>query len=352
MVSPKPLVAIRLVFFVVGLTGGSGSIVDSAESPESANARSNTSEPALPSGVVVEDCVVRFAQEIDVPALESGALVELPVRQNQAVIQGELLARQDPSSLLIRKRSAQLQRRVAEEQLGDDLDLQYAQAARAEASAELESNRKVYNDANGAVPLSLLRKLRLAVERADLEIARAEKQRRLAQIEVDLRSADLDLIENQLGRLHIESPVAGIISEAYAETGEWVAAGAPVVRVARLDRVHVHGLTSIDRLDPKRCTNQVVTATWSEKGQRRVLRGRVISVDPELLAHGRYRLHAEIDNVRDGEHWRLLPGTEIEMKVHPVSAQQTKKATDAGDARLDGDDRLGSAASNRKAVAP
>ncbi|MEX0824766.1 MAG: HlyD family efflux transporter periplasmic adaptor subunit [Pirellulaceae bacterium] len=318
MDTPKPLVTKCLAVLTAAMLGGTGTFAESADSTEKRSDRA--SEQALPSGVVVEDCVVRFAQEIDVPALEAGAVAELRVRQNQEVRRGELLARQDPSSLLIRKRSAQLQRRVAEEQLGDDLDLQYAQAARAEASAELEANRNVYNDANGAVPLSLLRKLRLAVERTDLEVARAEKQRRLAQIEVDLRSADLDLIENQLGRLQIESPVAGIVLESYAEAGEWVAAGEPVVRVARLDRVHVHALTSTDQLDPKRCTNQVVTVTWSENGQRRVLRGRVTSFDPELLANGRYRLHAEIDNTRDGAHWRLLPGTEVQMKVHPVAA--------------------------------
>lgn len=345
MAFPKLLAAMRLAGLVVVIAGSTGTITACIDAAENGGA---ASERPLPSGVIVEDCVVRFAQSIDVPALESGALMELRARLNQAVAEGELLARQDPSSLLIRKRSAQLQQRVAEEQMADDLDLQYAQAARAEASAELEANRNVYNDANGAVPLSLLRKLRLAEERTKLEVARAEKQRRLAQVEVDLRSADLDLIENQLDRLQIESPVTGIVLETYAERGEWVAAGNPVVRVARLDRVHVHAITSVDRLDPKRCANQVVTVTWSENGRRRVLRGRVISVDPEFLAGGRYRLHAEIENVRDGEHWRLLPGTEVQMRVHPVPAQPTESRS-AADGRPQST-RSASVANQRDAI--
>jgi multidrug resistance efflux pump len=222
--------------------------------------------------------------------------------------------------LLIRKRSALLHRQAAQEQLSDDLDLQYAQAARAEASAELEANRGVYNEASGAVPLSLLRKLRLAVERAELEVARAKKQRRLAHIDVELRAADLDLIENRMGRLEMTSPVTGVVLEAYVEPGEWVAAGDPVARVARLDRIHIHALCSIDRLPPARCRNQVVTVAWSTQDGRRVLRGRVTSVDPELLGDGRYRLHAEIENRREGQQWWLLPGTEVQMTVHPVQA--------------------------------
>ncbi len=282
----------------------------------------------LPAGVVVEDSIVRFAQEIDVPALESGALEELRTRQNESVQAGELIARQDASSLLIRKRSALLQRQAAQEQLSDDLDLQYAQAARAEANAELEANRGVYNEASGAVPLSLLRKLRLAVERAELEVARAEKKRRLAQIDVELRAADLDLIDNQLGRLEMTSPVTGVVLEAYAEPGEWVAAGDPVARVARLDRILIHALCSIERLPPEHCRNQVVTVIWSTQEGRRVLRGRVTSVDPELLGDGRYRLHAEVENRREGERWWLLPGTEVQMTVHPVQAVSPPTAAD------------------------
>lgn len=288
----------------------------------------SAAEPAS-SGVEVDDCAVRFAQEIDVPALESGALVELAVRQNQPVTRGETVARQDDVALLIRRRSAELQRAAAQEQLRDELELQYAQTARAEASAELEANRAVYDDARGAVPLVLLRRQRLAVERADLEVQRAVKAQRLAQIEIDLRSADLEVIEHQLRRLTIQSPLGGVVLQVYRQPGEWVSAGDPVVRVARLDQLHVHALASADRLPPHSADGQPVTVHWSNQGRRLALRGRVLSVDPEMLGGRRYRLHAQVDNVRDDQHWRLLPGTEVSMTVHPAVPRDAQ-SPDAG----------------------
>ncbi|SRR6056297_67274 len=267
--------------------------------------------------IEVDDCVIRFGEEVDVPAVEAGVLADVMVRQNQLVEAEQTLARQSDERLLIQKRIALLQKKAADEKLADDLELQYAQTAFAEATAELDASRSIYDNAAGAVPLSTLRKLRLAVKRAELEVERERKQRRLAQVEIDLRLADLQMLEQQASRLIIRSPLPGVVLEVHRQTGEWINMGEAVARVARLDRLHAHCLLSVERLPPRWCAGQAVTVRWQEAGVERSLRGVVTSVDPELLAGGRYRLHAEIQNVLDGEQWRLLPGTDVTMTVHP-----------------------------------
>lgn len=284
----------------------------------------DTGEPdTLPTGVPVDDCIIRFGEEIDVPAVEAGVLEKVLVRQNELIDKNHLLARQDRDRLFVQRRIAELQKRAADEKLADDLELQYAKTALEEAQAELDASRSIYDNASGAVPVSTLRRLRLAVKRAELEVQRENKQRRLAQIEVDLRSGDLHLLDLQAKRLEITSPLPGIVLQLYRHSGEWVHAGDSVVRVARLDRLQAHCLLSIDRLSPTLCRDQVVTVRWSDGKQERTLRGIVQSVDPELLAGRRYRLHAEIENVIDGDQWRLLPGTAVTMMVHP---SRTKSA--------------------------
>ncbi|WP_153558339.1 HlyD family efflux transporter periplasmic adaptor subunit [Roseimaritima sediminicola] len=283
-------------------------------------AQHGAARPADERSVAVDECVIRYAEEVDVPATESGVLEAVLVKQNAAVQPSQVLASQDVSGLAVQLRIAQLQKQAAEEKLADDLELQYAHTALEEAQAELDSNRSVYDSAAGAVPLTLLRKLRLAVKRAELEVERERKQRRLAQVEIDLRTADLQLLQQRIERLNIKSPIGGVAVDVYKKTGEWITAGEPVARIARLDRLHAHCLMRAERLPPRQCVGRAVTATWTEGGVVRSLRGRVLSVDTELLNRDSYRLHAELPNVHQDGHWRLLPGTAVTLRIHDAAA--------------------------------
>lgn len=275
----------------------------------------------LGSGVTVQDCAVRFAEELDLPSTEAGLIAELSVTVGQPIAAGDAIARLDDRALKIRSRAALLRLSAAQEQISDDVELRYAQTARAEAMAELDSSRAIYNESSGAIPLSNLRRLKLAVERAELEVARAQKAAKQAQIEVDLRAADVAILDDTMRRYALSSPLSGVVLQVFKQRGEWVASGEAVVRLARLDRLQVQALMSSDQCSPNECLNQPVSVNWTDpiSGQKLYLRGRVTSVQPQRLAGGRYRIQAEIVNNRaaDGKSWLLHPGTEIEMVVYP-----------------------------------
>ena len=274
-------------------------------------------------GVRVQECLVRFAEELHVPSTEAGLIAEVNVQVGQAVQTDQTLARLDDRQAKIRRRTAQLRLAAARETLADDLELQYAETARAEAQAEHDASRKIYNESSGAVPLSNLRRLRLAVERAELEIARAKKAASQAQIEVEVRAAELAGIEETIGRLQLTSPLSGVVLVTYKRPGEWVGAGESVLRLARIDRLQVQALMAADRLAPHACQGQAVSVRWTDPASRRrhYLRGRVTAVQPQRLAGGRYRIQAEVINARAGkDQWLLHPGTEVEMTVFPTAA--------------------------------
>jgi multidrug efflux pump subunit AcrA (membrane-fusion protein) len=273
------------------------------------------------AAIEIRDCVVRFAEKVDVPALTSGKVAEVSVAANDAVDAGDPVARLDGATLLIQRRAAQLRQRLAQADVSNDVERQYAKTALAEAQAELDANRSVYQDVAGAVPMTQLRRMRLAVKRGELEVARVEKRRKQSETEVELRNADLSLIDQRIEELRTESPLRGVVLEVTRSAGEWIEQGEPLATIARIERLHIHGLADSHEVAPQDCLAAAVSVHWVDAatGRSRVLRGKVLSVDPQLLPDARYRVRAEIENrLEPGSEtvWQLNPGTEVRMKVH------------------------------------
>jgi len=274
-------------------------------------------------GIEVRDCVVRFAAEVDVPALASGRVAQVSVDQNEMIKQGDAIAALDDRSLLIRRRAAQLRYDSARSDAENEVEIEYAKVALAEAQAELDASRSIQQDVRGAVPLTRMRQLRLAVERGQLEVAQANRRLQRAAVEASLRGADLAVIDDQLKNLHIESPISGVVLEVNREAGEWIDAGEAIATVGRIDRLHVHALLGSESIAPSQCAALPVAVDWTDpaNGKQQSLRGKVISVDPQMLPGGQYRLHAEIVNRpadHAADHWQLRPGTEVRMRIFPT----------------------------------
>lgn len=276
-------------------------------------------------GIELQECLVRFAGEVKVPALETGRVAEVTVKQNDAIENGDPIARLDDRSLLIRRRSALLRLNSARSDDDDDVEIRYAEVALAEAQAELETSRSIQNDVRGAIPLSQLRKLRLAVERGELEVAQARKRKKRAGVEVELREADLSVIDDSLRNLHADSPIGGVVLEVTRSKGEWIEKGETIATIGRMDRLHVHALVSSEKISASKCRGLPVSVHWEDPstGDARALRGNVLSVDPQMLPGGRFRLHAEIHNQNfgaDSSQWQLQPGANVRMKVYVPAA--------------------------------
>ncbi|QDV70268.1 p-hydroxybenzoic acid efflux subunit AaeA [Rosistilla carotiformis] len=267
------------------------------------------------AAIDVEDCAVRFAEEIRIPAVEAGRVVEVRVQVNDIVTATQMLARQDDSAALLRRRAAVWQQTAAREATSDEVDLDYAKALYAEAVAQRDADSSIYQKGGGS--LRTLRQSELGVERARLEIARAEKALRLAQIQYELRSAELTAIDDQLNRLKIASPIAGVILSLDRRAGEWIKEGETIATVARMDQLRIDAFLSVQQLPPQQAAGLQVSVVWQNGDQRHQLRGVIDSVDPQILTGQRYRLHATIENKRSGNAWVLVPGMEVAMQVHP-----------------------------------
>lgn len=288
------------------------------------------------SVVTVKDVVVDFASKIDVPARHTGPVTVLNARQNQWFQSGQLIAKLDDTQLLIRQRSAQLKQAAARLVIEDEVEIRYAETALAEAEAELDDSRAVDERVSGAVARNQMRRLKLAVKRSELELARAEKQRKHAEIEWQLRSADLSTLDHELQQLQCVSPIDGVVLNVHRRLGEWVHAGDPIVTLADAAVLHLHALVHADDLDAAQCVGLPVSVDWTKQspttGEEKLysLRGKVLSVDPMRLPGNRFRLHAEVANRRNvitgneplvSDGWQLVPGMEVTMKIHRSDAE-------------------------------
>lgn len=286
--------------------------------------------------IIVHDVVVDFADQIDVPARQSGPVTSIHVKQNQWVHLGDTIAVLDDTHLVIRRQAAALKQDSARHVLRDDVEIRYAETALAEAEAELDDGRAAVERVSGAVARNQIRRMTLAVERAELELVRAEKDRRQAEIELQLRAADLSLIDNELQQHQCVSPIDGVVLTLHRSTGEWVHAGEPIATIADAGVLRLHALVSADELDPSRCVGLPITVSWdhvprpSEERVSMSLRGKILSVDPSRLPGNRFRLHAEVANRRnvsgtedplEADGWQLVPGMEVTMKIQCSEAE-------------------------------
>ncbi|NND96951.1 MAG: HlyD family efflux transporter periplasmic adaptor subunit [Pirellulaceae bacterium] len=274
-------------------------------------------------GIKVQDCVVRFAAEIQVPALETGRVAHVHVQANDAINVGQPIARLDDQTLLMRRKAAQTRLVAAQTDADSVIELQYAEAALKEANAEYKLNSEIQEKIGGSIARQRMRQLSLSVERGVLEVAQARQRIDHARVELDLRQAEVAMLDDQLKNLHVDSPLDGVVLSVDRSAGEWIEKGQPIATVAQIDRLHVHALIDSAKISPMTCRNLLVTVTWIDPStnRERVLQGRVLSVDPQRLPGARFRLHAEIVNRTVPGHdsaWLLHPGTDVEMIVHPA----------------------------------
>lgn len=316
-----------------------------------------TSAAAQDGIVRVDDVVVEFAAAVEVPSRQSGPVAELRAQQNQWVSRGSRIAKLDDTALVIRRRAATLRHDSAQLILRDNIEIQFAQTALDEARAELADSQAASDRVNGAIARNQLRRTKIAVERAELELARAEKQRRQAEIDLQLRAADLAMIDHELDQLQCLAPIDGIVLRVHRELGEWTHAGEPLVTIADASVLHLHALVDADSLDPNQCMGLPVSVHWqSEPGQHgetpldrnthrtaSSLNGKVTSVDPTRLPGNRFRLHAEVENQRlenrqlvstraprpkpapVAQGWLLVPGMDVTIDIHCAGISEERR---------------------------
>jgi macrolide-specific efflux system membrane fusion protein len=251
-----------------------------------------------------------------VPAKEEGVLYELAVREGSQVAKGQLLGRVDDRAAQFQKQLAESAYRAAKEKSENDINVRYAVAAAKVAEAAYESALEANKRYPGAVGASELRRLKLDMERARLQIEQAQLEQTLLAHDLTGKAAELQAADEAVRRRHVIAPTDGEVVEMRRHVGEWVAAGQPVLRLVRLDRLRVEGYVNGANVDPATLVDRaVLVEVETARGQRRTVSGRVVHVMPIAQAGGEYRVRAEVENVKENGAWRILPGQSARVTI-------------------------------------
>jgi macrolide-specific efflux system membrane fusion protein len=276
--------------------------------------------------VKLSHCLVSLIEDVQVPAREAGPLMNVTVAEGQYVTAGQLLAQIDDQQPQIEKLAAELERDAALAKAQDDIEVRYAEAAFAVASAELERAVSIDRKSPGGVTQQEIQKLQLAKHRDELQIERSKLERRVAKMNADVHQAAVKSAINAVARRQIVSPLAGVVVNILHEKGEWVAAGEPVLQVVRIDHLRVEGFLNATEVGPEEVTGRPVSVEVQLVGGRTAkFIGDVVFVSPLVQAGDKYRVRAEVENRTENGSPLLRPGMTATMNIGLTAPQQAPR---------------------------
>lgn len=223
--SVLPLAGLLLTLLVVWQIRGQGqpSLPWLDQLGASPAAASETTAPVTDDGrVVAEGRMVAYpGAEVEVAADISGRLARFLVKEKDPVRKGQLIAEIEADDL--RAELAEARARIAE----SEADIRFADvdAARAE---------------------------RLLAEKVGTPDAvdRARRNREAAYARRETALAAVDRLEAVLAKTRIVAPISGVVVTRFADAGERIEAGSPLVTVADLKRTRVEA--EVDEFDTGR----------------------------------------------------------------------------------------------------
>ncbi|MBD3404396.1 HlyD family efflux transporter periplasmic adaptor subunit [candidate division GN15 bacterium] len=176
--------------------------------------------------------------EAIVSAEVSGRVLERHFRVGDDLAVGDTLATIDNSRLVLRLEAAKAGRDAAKANLRTT-KVQVAQAEETERFARIEFERAKRLLESGTTTQRLFDQAEHSYHTA--VNARKSAEAQVVAIEAEIRriSAEINTLERELRDYTPVAPIAGTITDDYVETGELLAPGRPIVRIAQLDTVWV-----------------------------------------------------------------------------------------------------------------
>ena len=314
---PVPAVAGVMIVALASVTITLPWAARAAEPPKPGPASAAT--PASAAEPVLVHCLVSLLKEAKVPAREAGVLVELRVREGDAVKAGDVIARIDDSQPNHEKRKAKAEHDQAIAKAESDVDVRFAVASELVAAAEYEKARLASDKLAGSVTLVELDRLELNERKAELQIEQAELERKMTRLGAEAKEVEVDAADSAIERRQVTTPLDGTVVQVFPHEGEWMQPGEPLARVVRTDRLRVEGYVDSARWDPETVRDRPVTVTVTFADSRvESFEGRIVFTSPLVDSGGDYRVWAEVENRRvgDSNQWLLRAGQSATMTIH------------------------------------
>jgi RND family efflux transporter MFP subunit len=271
-----------------------------------------TSSPAANgSAIEVESVVLRLFEEAEVPAQESGVVINVAVREGDRVKQGDLLAQVDDQVPRLAAGAAKAKYDITKEKATNDVKIRYARKALDVSEAELRRSTESIEKFAKSVSQSQLDVDKLTVQKNRLETEEAEHEQSISVLEMRAQENELDAARAQIERRKVLAPFDGMIVQVYLRKGEWAEPGQKALRIVNPDRLKAEGFIRAEDAAAV-ASGKSIELTVNLDGKPQTFSGKIAFISPEVdPITGQVRVWAEVDN-RDA---RLRPGQAATMKV-------------------------------------
>ncbi len=224
------------------------------------------------------------ATEILVSSEARAKLLQFNVEEGQLVDQDEILGFADTTQLYLQKQQI-IYSIAALKSKTQDVGVQVRVLIEQKNNLHREKKRienllkegaataKQLDDINGEIEVT---DSRILATRSQLTTANAGILSEIAPLE-----AQVELINDQLKKSYITSPVSGTVLTKYAEEGELVVMGQPLIKVADLREMTLRAYIGGDQLSDLQLGSQVEVLVDQDKDDYRSFNGTISWISPQ-----------------------------------------------------------------------
>lgn len=265
-----------------------------------------------------------------VSAKVPGRVQAIIVDLGSVVKQGQTIAQLDPQDYKLRLQQAEAALAQARARVGlspdgkdDRIDPEETGTVR-QARALLDDAKQKRERAASLLGQGVIAQAQLDSADADLKVAMSQYQDAIEEIRnrqamVGQRRTELEIARQQLSDCLIYAPFSGVVQEKRASVGEYLAPGAPVVNVVRVDPLRLRAEV------PEREARNVVSGQQvrlTVEGDPNLYTGRIVRLSPTITAQSRLLIvEAEVrntGNLRPGSFARADIVADVETTVAAV----------------------------------
>jgi len=247
--------------------------------------------------IKIPGALVKLIDQLEVPAMEAGAITQLAVQEGARVQTGSLLAGIDDTEARFAQERAKVELAIAARAAQSDVVVRSAERTLQAAEAELRRAEEARLKLRDLVPESEMEKLRLAADQARLAIEKAQHDLAIAQLQHDLKKVEVEFAARNVGRRQAVAPFSGVVVQIHKRLGDWVEPGDKLLRIIRLDRLRIEAFLGSTQAAPSLEGKAVALAIDLPGKPASVFPGKLIFVSPEIDPLNRsVRILAEFEN--------------------------------------------------------
>ncbi|MCM2372493.1 hemolysin D [Rhodopirellula sp. ICT_H3.1] len=191
--------------------------------------------------IQIDQAQVLLIQNTSLSTPIAGRVDSVEIVEGEQIVPGRVLARLDERRARGEWSAAQAALHAAMIQAENDVNTRYAKRSLEVRERELQQSDEANKRYPGSVTATEIDRLQLVIDQAELAVEQSEQEREIAQATAAEKQAACELAKQRLDEHTIESTINGQVAEVFVQNGQWVEAGAPIVRLISLDPIRVSG---------------------------------------------------------------------------------------------------------------